>query len=89
MKLVFRSHALHRMFERHISVEDVRRIVDAGRAIHEYPNDAPYPSRLLLGWIAERPLHIVCADAGEQTIIITVYEPDHLLWEPGFERKKA
>lgn len=89
MKLVFRSHALRRMFERGISVEDVREIVGAGRAIHKYPEDGPYSSRLLMGWIADRPLHVVCADADEQTIIITVYEPDPLLWEPGFERKKA
>ena len=45
---------------------------------------------LVLGWVNSRPIHIVAADNIEQreTIIITVYEPDLLLWELGFERKK-
>jgi len=43
----------------------------------------------MLGWRGERPLHIVAADTPEsKTIVITVYEPDPALWEPGFERKK-
>lgn len=46
-KLVFRKHALQRMFQRSISTEPE-----------------------------------------SETIVITVYEPDPALWEPGFERKK-
>ena len=59
--------------------------------IAEYPQDMPFPSRLVLGWINERPLHVVAADDYEnkQTIVITVYEPEATQWEEGFiERKK-
>lgn len=43
----------------------------------------------MLRWHGERPIHVVVADTGEsETIVITVYEPDPELWEPGFERKK-
>jgi Domain of unknown function (DUF4258) len=89
-KLIFRKHALQRMFQRSIRVEDVRTVLSGGRSIIDYPDDTPYPSRLMLGWCGERPIHVVAADTPEsETIIITVYEPDPALWEPGFERKKS
>ena len=88
-KLIFRKHALQRMFQRSIRVEDVHAVLSGGKSIIDYPDDTPYPSRLMLGWCGERPIHIVAADTPEsETIIITVYEPDPALWEPGFERKK-
>jgi hypothetical protein len=88
-KLIFRKHAVQRMFQRGISVEDVRKVLSTGKTIIDYPDDLPFPSRLMLGWHGERPIHVVVADAGEsETIVITVYEPDSGLWEPGFERKK-
>jgi len=87
---IFRTHALRRMFERGITIDDVRHVVTTGKVIKDYPDDIPYPSRLLLGWRGQRPLHVVCADdnATGQAIIITAYEPDPAQWEPDFERKK-
>lgn len=54
------------------------------------PTDQPYPSRLILGFIANRPLHMVLAEAKDtqEIIIITVYEPDPKNWEPGFELRR-
>lgn len=87
--LIFRKHALQRMFERAIGVEDVRAVLTNGKAIIDYPDDRPYPSRLVMGWCEGRPIHVVAADTIEgETIVITVYEPDPLLWETDFERKK-
>ena len=88
-KLIFRKHALQRMFQRSISTNDVRVVLDGGKCIMGYPDDTPYPSRLMLGWRGDRPIHVVAADTQEnETIVITVYEPDPELWEEGFERKK-
>ena len=58
--------------------------------VEEYPDDNPYPSCLLLGWIGKRPLHIVIAENSDprETIVITVYEPDSGKWMPGFMRRK-
>lgn len=88
-KLIFRKHAIQRMFERSISVDDVQAVLSAGKVIQSYPDDTPYPSRLLLGWCENRPIHIVAADTPEgETVIITAYQPDPTLWEADFERKK-
>jgi len=89
-KLLFRAHALQRMFERGIRIEDVRAVVTSGETIKAYPDDAPYPSRLLLGWHEGRPIHVVVADnvADGETIVITAYEPDSTQWESGFRRRR-
>lgn len=61
-KLIFRVHALPRMFQRNVGVEDVRHVLTAGETIEDYPEEIPYPSRLMLGWCGKRPLHVVAAD---------------------------
>ena len=61
-----------------------------GETIEEYPDDVPYPSRLVSGNAGDRPIHVVAADDvdSEATIVVTVYEPDPARWEPGFKRRK-
>ena len=48
-RIVFRVHALQRMFERRITAEDVRSILETGEMVEHYSDDTPYPSRLVLG----------------------------------------
>jgi hypothetical protein len=55
IRLVFRTHAIQRMFERRISHEEVRQVLEAGQIIERYADDVPYPSRLVLGWAGGRP----------------------------------
>jgi len=88
--LVFRVHAVQRMFQRHVGEPDVRHVLSAGTVIERYLEDRPYPSYLMLGWVGSRPLHVVVADNSEarETIIITVYEPDPLQWDADFARRK-
>jgi hypothetical protein len=64
-------------------------VLENGEAIVEYPDDTPYASRLMLGWAGRRPLHVVAAYNAEdnETIVITVYEPDPAGWSPDFRRK--
>jgi len=78
------------MFERGVSADDVRQVIQTGKAIEDYPEDKPFPSRLILGFVGGKPLHVVLAvDRGaSRAIVITIYEPDLNLWEPGFERRK-
>lgn len=90
MNLKFRFHAISRMFERNISETDVEMVIKTGKIIEDYPTDQPYPSCLRLGFVKNRPLHIVTADAADEetTVIITVYEPSVDRWLPGFEKRK-
>ena len=89
--LEFRLHAIKRMFERGISASDARQVVKQGTVIEEYPTDTPYPSLLILGFVRGRALHVMVAvdQKARRAIIVTVYEPDPLKWEPGFRRRKG
>lgn len=49
--LIFRGHAIQRMFERAVTVDDVVLVLREGETIESYPDDKPYPSRLVLGWV--------------------------------------
>ncbi len=86
-KIIYRVHALKRMFERRITVVDVRQTIQSGAVVEEYPNDKPYPSRLLLGFVSHRPIHIVIAEnsAASEIFVVTVYEPDPLQWDQDFK----
>ena len=53
-KLKFRVHALQRIFQRNISIEDVRYVLTSGEVIEDYPEDEPYPSFLILDWRGTR-----------------------------------
>lgn len=91
MSLIFRAHVLQRMFERGFNVDDVEHVLAEGANIEEYPDDYPLPSRLMLGFTKDRPIHLVVADnvLGDQTIIITIYEPNPIEWAEGFTKRKS
>jgi hypothetical protein len=79
------------MFERSVSREDVAFVLENGETIESYPMDKPYPSRLVLAFHNNRPLHVVVADnVNENTIIvITVYQPDTELWHNDFKTRRG
>jgi hypothetical protein len=91
MNLLFSGHVLQRMTERSIHPRVVRSVVETGLVLMEYPEDRPFPSRLVLGWEGSRPVHVVYAEDKDSDLkyIITVYEPDPDLWIHGFTRRKA
>jgi hypothetical protein len=89
-EVTFRTHALQRLFERRITVAEVRQVLEHGEVIEDYPTDFPFPSCLLLAHVGGRPLHVVAADnePGDETIVITVYEPDPAKWEPDWKTRR-
>jgi len=88
-KIIFRTHAIKRMFQRRIDEKDVRSVLENGEIIEIYSDDTPYPSRLILGWRDNRPLHVVAADnvTDNETIVITVYEPEQDKWSSNYKRR--
>ncbi len=86
MKLIYRQHAIKRMFERSIAPNDITEALSNGRKIEDYPSDTPFPSYLWLGYSGNRPIHVVVADNWEdgERIVITAYEPDPSQWDREF-----
>ena len=89
-RLIFRVHAVQRMFQRGISEKRVRQILDAGDVIEDYSGEMPEPSRLILGFQGKRPFHVVTSENVEtnETTIITVYIPDPVKWKKDFRSRK-
>lgn len=89
-QISFTRHAFERMFEREISPEAVKNVAVAGEVIASYPDDQPYPSALLLGFVNTQPIHIVIAqdESTQACIIVTVYLPDPVLWDDSFKRRR-
>lgn len=85
----YRVHALKRMFERTISDDEVVTVLESGETINEYPDDTPYPSKLMKGTVSDRVLHVLIAEniPENEIVVITVYESDPNLWDSEFRRK--
>jgi uncharacterized protein DUF4258 len=88
--IIFRIHAIQRMFERRVSEENVRQILQSGEMIEDYSDDMPYPSGLISGRRGNRPLHVVMAEntKDNELVVITVYEPDPSQWKAHFRSRK-
>lgn len=90
-RVTFTGHAVSRMFERRLSKEDVVAVIRRGDVIQTYPDDRPYPSSLLLGFVRNQPVHVLVAqdDSTGECYVVTAYIPDPAIWLPGFKRKKG
>lgn len=88
-KIEWSKHALKRLRERHISINDFIQCIMHGEIIKQYPDDRPTPSCLLLGWItADIALHIVVGCDIVYIYAITAYYPDKAEWEPDMKTRK-
>ncbi len=88
--IIFRIHAVQRMFERRISEESVRQVLQTGELIEDYSDEMPRPGGLMLGRRGNRPLHVVMTEneRDNELIVITAYEPKLSHWKPGFKARK-
>jgi hypothetical protein len=89
--VTWQRHAFQRMLERNISRSEVKRVLLDGEIIQEYPNDHPFPSYLILGYIDKiKPLHVVAA-LDKKTgwcYIITAYRPDLSHFKDDYKTRK-
>jgi hypothetical protein len=77
------------MLERGVRIAEVEAVIGLGDAIETYPDDTPFPSRLLLGFPGGRALHVVVADepGTDLTYVITVYYPSLNAWDAAFRTR--
>jgi hypothetical protein len=89
--LLFRVHAVERMFERNISLKKVSQAIQSGELIEDYSSEMPEPGGLVLGFQGNRPFHVVTSENMEmnETTIITVYIPDPQKWTRDFRSRRG
>ena len=90
MDIIFSQHALQQLFKRSISIEQVKNAIIYGEEIRSYPDDKPYPSKLLLAFENEVPLHIVIAQnfTENKIIVITAYHPEEIIWMADYKTRR-
>ena len=90
-RILFRTHAVQRMFERNVSMKRVQEAVDTGVTVEDYSAEMAEPGRLILGYQGSRPFHLVISENPETnlTTIITVYIPDPDRWNKNYKSRKA
>jgi hypothetical protein len=86
--LIYRVHAVQRMFERNISCKKARQTFESGETIEDHSDDAASPSRLILGWEGKRPIHMVVSESANEAVAITLYSPEPGLWSKDFKKRK-
>jgi len=89
--LRFTGHALRRMFERELGRDEVVAVVRQGEVIIRYPDDRPFPSQLLLGFVDDCPVHLVVARDPDSGVcfVVTAYRPDPAVWMPDFRTRRS
>jgi len=93
-RIAFKKHTALRIRQRGISSDEVKEALQNCKIIESYPNDYPFPSGLVVGYTGKkRAIHAVVViddENKEEGIlwIITVYEPNILEWEKGFEKRR-
>ena len=89
-RILFRVHAVQRMFERNISAKKVSQALQSGEIIEDYSTEMPEPGRLILGFQGKRPFHVVASENQEdhRVTIITVYVPDPQKWTKDFKSRR-
>jgi hypothetical protein len=86
------KHATIVRLERGITIAALQQALLHGEIIERYPDDQPYPSCLVLGWLTSGdPLHVVCSRGGIEPAfrIVTLYEPEDALWESDYKTRKV
>ena len=89
--VIYRVHAVQRMFERKISEKKVRAALETGEVIEDYSVEMPEPGKLILGFQGRHPFHIVASEnvGRDEITVITVYIPDADKWTKDFRSRKS
>ena len=89
-KILFLPHAVRQMSkpDRMISTKDIRLVLEHGEIIEDYPEDARGHSCMILSFLDNRPIHVVCSPKEEYLAIITAYVPNDQEWDNNYKKRK-
>ena len=79
-----------KMQQRDITIKQITECLQVGVIIEFYPDDYPYPSFLVLGWLSSnKPLHVVCAIGEDMLWMITAYYPSDDEWHDNYRTRRG
>jgi len=69
------DHADKEAAEEDIDIIEIRSAILAGEYLEEYEDTGRGESCLILGFVEQRPIHVVCGWRNNKVVVITMYEP--------------
>ena len=88
-KIITSVHILEQLDERDIKYSEVKRAINEGEIIEQYPDAYPYPACLVLYInIDGIPLHVVVASDSEYITLVTAYRPSIDRFESDWKTRK-
>ena len=69
------THADQEAADENIDIAEIHDAILNDEILEQYADTGRGPSCLILGFVASRPIHVVCGWRGEAVVIITVYIP--------------
>ena len=78
------------MAMRAIKEQEAEHAIETGEIIEDYPDDKPFPSRLVFSLVNGRPIHLVIGfdEVLKTCFVITAYEPSAEKFEADFKTRK-
>ena len=88
-RIEYKRHALERLLERGIRLDEIETTLLQGEVIEFYPDAYPLPACLML-YIGSQPLHVVAAFDRQSDVchVITVYQPSQEKFKPDWKTRK-
>lgn len=89
-RILYSRHAIERMFQRNIPPDEIIEVIRSGEVIASYPDDSPYPSVLVLGFVRGLAVHALVAREQKtgNCYVVTVYRPDPEMWSNDFKARR-
>ena len=88
LRYTLSEHALRFMVAGAISVKDIEAVLLTGRVLEERRNPIRTPSYLVYGTSGEKNVHVVCANGGDNWLVILfAYVPALPFWSSPMQRR--
>lgn len=86
---VFSTHADQEAADEDIDIAEVRDAILNDEILEQYEDTGRGPSCLILGFVSDRPIHVVCGWRRDTVVIITVYVPKPPKFENPWTRRRS
>lgn len=90
-KILFLPHAVSQMSrpDRMILTIEVRKVIEEGEIVEDYPEDRRGHSCLILGFgLDGQAIHVVSAPKDDYLAVITAYLPNEEEWKDNFKTRE-
>lgn len=87
-RFLLSAHADSEAADEDIDIAEIRDAVLCGEILEQYEDTGRGPSCLILGFVLNRPIHVVCGWRRDSVVVITVYVPQPPKFQDPWTRRE-